>query len=244
MEMAGEKNKHRISRIKSGVAGLDGFVEGGFEKGATILIVGSAGTGKTILGLQYLYYGALEEKEPGIFISFEEDQESLLTHMSGFDLDFDPLLEKNQIKILSFKPHEVQKLIQSGGGMIRDEIESMKAKRLVVDSITAYELLFKDSYQERESVLELFENLKKWGCTSLIISEMSATEAITKNGSEGFLTDGIIALYYDHEPRTNERIHKIEIIKMRGTNHSDKSLGLEFKKEGISISDEMFLLDE
>ena len=114
-------------------------------------------------------------------------------------------------------------------------LRSIGAKRLVLDSITAYGMLFKDEYQKRENVLELFDYLKKWGCTSLIISELPPAVAEVKEGSVGFLTDAIISLYYAKQHETGERVHSLEILKMRGTRHTDKLLALRFEKSGIVV---------
>jgi len=164
--------KGLIKRIPTGIPGLDELIEGGFEQGSTILSVGSAGTGKTTFGLQFLYYGAMKYKEPGIFISFEEDKKSLFTHASVFDWKLEEMEKKGLIKVLQYKPHQVEKLIKEGGGPIRDAIRVMKAKRLVIDSITAYTMLFKDDYQKRESILDLLVIVKE-SCTESLCERVA-----------------------------------------------------------------------
>ncbi|MBI2598468.1 MAG: hypothetical protein HYW50_04700, partial [Candidatus Diapherotrites archaeon] len=142
--------------------------------------------------------------------------------------------KKGLLKVLEYKPHQVEKLIKEGGGPIRDEVRTMKAQRLVIDSMTAYTLLFKDEYQKRENILELFGYLEKWGCTSVIVSELSPKIAEMKEGSIGFLTDAIIGLYYAKQ-ESGERVHTMEILKMRGTHHTDKLLAIQFEKNGIRV---------
>ena len=226
--------KSSIKRTPSGITGMDDLIEGGFELGSTILAVGTAGTGKTTFGLQFLYYGAKDHNEPGIYISFEESKDSIFRHASEFDWDLDGMEKKGLLKVLQYKPHQVEKLMKDGGGPIRDAIKAMNAKRLVIDSITAYTLLFKDEYQKRENVLDLFSYLEKWGCTSVILSELSPKIAEIKEGSIGFLTDAIIALYYGKQ-ENGERVHSMEILKMRGTKHTDKLLVMQFEENGIKI---------
>ena len=94
--------------------------------------------------------------------------------------------------------------------------------------------MFKDEYQKRENVLDLFSYLEKWGCTSVILSELSPKIAEIKEGSIGFLTDAIIALYYGKQ-ENGERVHSMEILKMRGTKHTDKLLVMQFEENGIKI---------
>ncbi|MFH1544476.1 MAG: ATPase domain-containing protein [archaeon] len=226
---------HHIERIPSGINGLDELIEGGLEKGSVILATGSAGTGKTTFGLQFLYYGVKKYNESGILISFEETKDSLYKHNEEYGWDFEGLEKEKKFMVLEYKPHQVGKLLEQGGGPIRDAIKSINAKRLVIDSITAYALLFKDEYQQRESVLKFFDMLRKWGCTSIIISEMSPREAETSKSSVGFLADAVISLYYEKRGEKDVRVHSMEILKMRGTKHTNKMCAVAFEKEGIKI---------
>ena len=224
-----------ISRVPSGVTGLDELVEGGFERGSSVLLTGGAGTGKTTFALQFLYYGAKDHGEPGIYITFEEDKDSIYRHNARFGWDFKALEEKGLFNVLAYKPHQVNKLMQEGGGPIRDAIQAMKAKRLVIDSITAYALLFQDEYQRRQSILDFFDLLRKWGCTVVIISELPPHIAEVKEGSIGFLTDAIVALYYQKREDKDVRVHSLEVLKMRGTKHTNKVCALTFESNGIVI---------
>lgn len=233
------KRARGIERVRTGIRGLDELVEGGFEKGSTVLLVGSAGTGKTLFGLQFLVEGAEKYGEPGIFISFGEERQNLYKHASGFGWDFEGLEKKGLLKVLEYKPSQVEKLMKEGGGQIRAQIRAMNAKRLVIDSITSYGLLFKDERQKRENTLEFLELLKKWGCTSLIISELPPKVAEIKEGSMAFLTDAIISLYYTKEEEKGIRVHSCEILKMRGTRHTNKLLALGFEKDGLAIYPEV-----
>jgi len=225
----------KLKRVPSGISGFDELIEGGFEKNSTILVAGSAGTGKTTFGLQFLYYGAVKYNEPGILISFEESKESYYRHNAEYGWNFEELEKKGLFRVLEYKPHQVGRLLEQGGGPIKDAIQQMKAKRLVIDSITSYGLLFKDEYQQRESILRFFELIKKWDCTSIIISEMSPKEAETTKGSVGFLVDAVISLYYEKKEEKDVRVHSLEILKMRGTRHTNKVCALNFEKEGIKI---------
>jgi len=225
----------KLERVPSGIYGFDELIEGGFEKNSTILVAGSAGTGKTTFALQFLYNGAKEYNEPGILISFEESKESYYRHNAEFGWDLEKLEKEGKFRILEYKPHQVGRLLEQGGGPIKDAIQQMKAKRLVIDSITSYSLLFKDEYQQRESILRFFELIRRWDCTSIIISEMTPKEAETAKGSVGFLVDAVISLYYEKKEEKDVRVHSLEILKMRGTRHTNKVCALNFEKEGIKI---------
>lgn len=225
-------------RTPSGIPGLDDLIEGGLEKGSVALVVGVPGSGKTTFALQFLYYGATVLKEPGLFITFAESKESIYRHALNYGWDFAALEQKGLFQILQFKPHQVTGLIEEGGGAIKDEIESLKIKRIAIDSITAYTLLFKDEYQKRESIVSFIERLHDWKCTSMIISEMPPVVSEIQEGSIGFLSDSIIALHYSKLKGTQERMHSIEVLKMRGTKHSMKISLLSFEKNGLSVNPE------
>ena len=73
-----------MARVPTGIPGLDSLIEGGFLEGSSILVAGGAGTGKTILSTQYIYNGAAEYNEPGIYITLEEGATNLWWNMKNF----------------------------------------------------------------------------------------------------------------------------------------------------------------
>src|SRR3989338_1154034 len=93
-------------RLKTGIPGLDELIEGGFPEGSSILLSGAAGTGKSIFCLQYLYYGAKELGEPGVYITLEEGPHNLWWNMQRFKWDLLPLERDNLLKIYKFEPGE------------------------------------------------------------------------------------------------------------------------------------------
>ena len=226
---------YSVERVSTGIVGFDELIGGGLEKDSTVLVDGAVGTGKTLLGLQFLYKGIVEEGEPGMFISFEEDRESLYKHAKQFGWNFEKYEAEGKFRLLEFKPHQMTKIIEEGGGSVRDMLKEIGAKRVVVDSITAYGLLFHDEYTRRDKVLEFLNSLKKWEVTAIVISEESPDEIESKTGSIGFITDAIISLYYQHDEEKGIRIHSLEVIKMRGSQHTNKLCAMNFEKDGIRV---------
>ena len=112
-----------------------------------------------------------------------------------------------------------------------------------IDSITAYTLLFKDDYQRRESIVSFIERLHDWKTTSMIISEMPPTVSETREGSIGFLSDAIIALHYLKPDKESGREHSVEVLKMRGTNHSTRVFPLSFESKGLRVRSEALSKD-
>jgi len=223
------------SRAKSGINGFDELIQGGFERESIVLVVGASGTGKTILSMQFLYNGASLYDEPGVFLSFEEDKDQLYRQAQQFGWDFDKLERDNKFRLLTFKPHQITKILEEGGGQIRDALIEIKAKRIVIDSITAYGLLFRDEYKRREKILEFFNMLRKWGVTALVICEEDPEIVEKEEGGIGFISDAIVSLYYEHDKEKGIRIHSLEILKMRGTKHTNKVCAINFEKEGVTV---------
>ncbi len=226
---------HDSPRVKTGIVGFDELIEGGFERESIVLVVGASGTGKTLLSMQFLYKGATEYNEPGVFISFEEEREPLYKHAMQFGWDFDALEKKNVFRLLTYKPHQVTKILEEGGGQIRDALAEVGAKRVVIDSMTAYGLLYKDEYKRREKILEFYSLLRRWGVTSIVISEDRPKDVEEEEGGIGFISDAVVSLYYEHDQEKGIRIHSLEVLKMRGTKHTNKICAMNFEKEGITI---------
>ena len=223
------------SRAKSGITGFDELIQGGFERESIVLVVGASGTGKTIFSMQFLYQGAALFDESGVFLSFEEDREQLYRQAEQFGWDFAKLEKEDKFRLLTFKPHQITKILEEGGGQVKDALIEIKAKRIVVDSITAYGLLFRDEYKRREKILEFFNMLRKWGVTSLVICEDDPDIVEKEEGGIGFISDAIVSLYYEHDKEKGIRIHSLEVLKMRGTKHTNKVCAINFEKEGVSV---------
>ncbi|MBI5133560.1 MAG: hypothetical protein HZA83_02500 [Thaumarchaeota archaeon] len=224
----------KIERVCTGIMGLDNALSGGFSKNSAVMVRGDTGTGKTLFCLQYLYKGIVDYNEPAVFLSFAESADAIHQHGSVFGWDFEKLEDDGKFAFIRYTPHEVMKVMEEGGGTIRDTIESVKAKRLVIDSLSAYMLLFENRYKANESVLNLFEILKSWNCTTLVTAETPVSVSKSSSGERlGFLTDGIINMY---QIRTDhKRIRGLEVIKMRDTCHTDSVLEFTITKNGLQV---------
>jgi circadian clock protein KaiC len=183
--------------------------------------------------MQYLQSGAAEHDEPGVFISFSETNEMLCQHGKGFGWDCATLQKRGKLTLAKYTPHEVVEIIESGGGLIRDTIDSAGAKRLVIDSLSAYEMLFENRYKANQSVLGLFDLLRKWNVTTLVTSEFPVSLMKQTKERLGFLTDGIINLY--HFRRDGKCVRALEVVKMRDTAHNEDINLFEIGKGGLRV---------
>jgi KaiC/GvpD/RAD55 family RecA-like ATPase len=231
--VATQKRCGTIERMPTGIQGLDELMEGGYVKNSTILVRGDTGTAKTLFCLNFLYHGAKDHNEPGVYITFSESEKAVYQHGRMFCWDLEELAKKNKFAVIRYEPHEVANIMEEGGGSIRDTIETLGAKRLAIDSLSTYQMVFENEYKATESVLNLFELLRKWDITSLVTSEFPVSVNRESGGRLGYLTDGIINLYYVRVEKHKYRA--LEIIKMRDTDHDDKINRFTIEDSGLKV---------
>lgn len=224
-----------VSRIPTGIKGFDELIHGGLVKNSVVLVQGDTGTNKTLFCIEYLYNGAVIYDEPGIFISFSESESAIIQHAKTFGRDLEELKKKKKFAFVKYSPHEIVNVLSEGGGSIRDTIESIGAKRLVIDSLTAYALFFESKYKANESILNLFEMLRDWNTTSLVTAEVSVSIDHRREANLGFLTDGIINMYHFRRGKDSDILRALEIVKMRDTKHNEDINLFEIDKDGIKI---------
>jgi circadian clock protein KaiC len=229
--------KAESERINTGIEGLDRLIGGGFVKDSTIMVRGDTGTGKTLFCIQYLYDGATRHNEPGIFISLSETEKSIIQHGTSLGWDLQKLIDENKLAVIRYEPHDIANILEQGGGSLQDTMDSLDAKRLAIDSLSAYEMVFESEYKMNESVLSLFELLRKWSCTTLVTSEFPVSPDKESGGRLGFLTDGIINLY--HVLHNSKRMRALEVIKMRDTAHNQSLNIFTINNKGLKISGEL-----
>ncbi len=222
----------KIDRISSGIPGLDKVVDGGFKMGSINMVCGGAGAGKTTFAVQFLIEG-IKRGEAGIYITFEEKREKLYDDMREFGWDLERYEKMGIFKFLEYTPEQIKHVLVEGGGTIDAMITQMRAKRLVIDSITSFSLLFQDELTQKESSLALFELINRWGCTAVLTSEASQS-ADELSATLQFEVDSIILLY--HFKKEGVRNRAIEVLKMRGTKTPEKVLKLTIEKDGLVVN--------
>ncbi len=225
---------HPAELVKSGIPGLDDMLSGGFERRSSVLVSGDAGCGKSTLVLQFLYNGATLYDEGGLYISFEEEKADVFRHMRFFGMDFAALEAKKKFLYFHYPPHEIENFITEGK-VIQDSIEEIGAKRIVIDSLTSFAILFSEDYRRKMGIINLLQSLKKWGCTTLVTSEGAVGGAGGMESRFGlsYLVDGIFAMYNVRKGDVRERA--FEVLKMRGVKHRTNVCPLLIGESGIEI---------
>jgi KaiC/GvpD/RAD55 family RecA-like ATPase len=223
-----------IDKVPTGISGFDQLISGGFERKSVIIITGSAGSGKSIFALQFLYNGASLFNEPGLYITFEEDKSSIYKHMLNFGCDFKRLEDERKFVFMSYPPHEVDRFI-SEGSVIEDVVKEYGIQRLAIDSITSFMLLYDNEYKRRQVFLKTMEVIKNWGCTTLLTSEGTATEQgdIKARFGVEYLADGLISIHMVKKGDAKEL--EIEIEKLRGIAHERRSTPMEINSKGVVV---------
>jgi KaiC/GvpD/RAD55 family RecA-like ATPase len=220
-------------RVQTGIADLDSVIEGGFVRKSSTVVYGGPGAGKTTFGLQYLINGIVLYNEPGVYITFEQTRESIISLGKNYGWDIENLEAQHMLIIHEYSPEQLTKAISGGGGSLRDLIDSIKAKRLVLDSITEYLSLFTTEISSRKACSDIFRLCVRWGVTLIAVGEDT-----TVNGTHQFTVldyeaDGIILLY--NERRGDVRLRFLEILKMRDTRHAGRVFPMKLTKNGIVV---------
>lgn len=158
--------------------------------------------------------------------------------MKNFGWDIEQLEKEGKIAIINISPIDIEPSpsdsdISNGSslGIKYSIVKKIKAKRIVIDSATAYSVLYTDELSKRKAHLELFKMLKDWGCTSLLIAEHDL-ETHTSSPLD-FEVDSITWMY--NFKKEHLRTRAIEIIKMRGSKHSTSTSALEITEKGIVV---------
>jgi circadian clock protein KaiC len=226
------EKRDKKKRIKTGIKNLDSKMQGGLKDGTVTIAIGDVGSCKTIFAIQFLMEG-LKSGETCLYLTFEEKKEKLYDNFQSFGWRLDEYEKKKRLFFLEYNPEQVKMLIEEGGGTVDQLIQKYKISRLVIDSITSFSLLYQDELARKESGLALFELINKWGCTAVLTSQAILRNYELESTSLGFEADNIILLY--HFKKGEKRIRAIEILKMRGTNHTNRILKLMITPKGLAV---------
>lgn len=228
----------KSERVPTGIKNFDKLINGGFDKNSTNLLMGNSGAGKSMFAAQFLVEG-IKKGEKGLYITFEEEKNEFFENMSAFGWKLEELEKKGLFVFLEYSPEKVKTMLEEGGGIIENIVLRKKIKRVVIDSITSFELLFDSDIEKREASISLFNLLRKWRCTSLLTYEGNPFKVNTSSGTVSFESDSITLLYFLRGKKQRERF--IEVLKMRGTKHSRYVYPALIGERGIEVGAKPFL---
>ncbi len=228
----------------TGIKGLDEVLQEGIPEGHVVLLEGSAGSGKTVLSMQWLFEGYKEQNSPGVYIAVTEAFTKAIQNISSMDFYSQDLLSSGDLHFTDLRSmedligfdnngleeidrDEIEKLV----GKIEKVVKDADAERLVIDSITALGYRIDDKELFRHFIFRLGTIMSSLNCTVFLTSE-------ARNGSspfnvEDFISDGIITL--DHTPGEQSMVRFLNVKKMRGIDYRSGSVNFEISSEGISV---------
>ncbi|KQS33764.1 circadian clock protein KaiC [Dyadobacter sp. Leaf189] len=231
-------NAPKLPKAPTGINGLDQITLGGLPKGRPTLICGGAGSGKTLMAMEFLVHGAQKFNEPGVFVAFEEKSEELAQNVMSLGYDLKQLEQDKLIKIdhVHVERHEIEETGEYNleGLFIRlgYAIDVIGAKRIVLDTL---ESLFSGLGNQailRAELRRLFQWLKEKQVTAVITGEQGDAN-LTRQGLEEYVSDCVILLDHRIENKVSTRI--LRIVKYRGTVHGTNEYPFLIDEEGISV---------
>ncbi|MGZ8483176.1 MAG: circadian clock protein KaiC [Candidatus Binatia bacterium] len=224
-----------LAKAPTGIRGLDEITGGGLPRGRTSL---TAGAGKTLFGMEFIYRGATQFGEPGVVMAFEETETELIENVASLGFDFDGLIKRNQLAI-DFVRVERSEIEETGeydleGLFIRlgHAIDEVKAKRVLLDTIEALFAALPNEGVLRAELRRLFRWLKERGVTAVITAERGSG-ALTRHGLEEYVSDCVILL--DHRVIEQVSTRRLRVVKYRGTTHGTNEYPFLIDAGGISV---------
>ena len=227
---------NRLEKAASGIHGLDTITFGGLPRGRPTLVCGSAGCGKTLLGMQFLLHGATIG-EPGVAVTFEETEDDLVKNVASLGVDLRALIRQKRIAV-DHVHVDRSEILETGGydlsGLfvrLEHAINSVGAKRIVLDTLEVLFAGFTNTAVMRSELERLFRWLKEKGITALVTGERGEA-SLTRSGLEEYVSDCVIVL----DQRLSDQIatRRLRVVKYRGSSHGTNEYPFLIGNDGIS----------
>jgi circadian clock protein KaiC len=223
-----------MERVKTGILELDEMLYGGFLPQSANLVEGAPGTGKSTLGMQFIYNGIVQYGEPGLILTFEEFPQQYYRDAASLGWDLRKLEREGLLKVIMTSPQTGKLDLEGVGGTIAATVQEIGAHRILVDSLSHFERLTDDPVELRSMQYSFINALKREGLTSILTKESEAIlgEAFTEQ-SVTFVVDSYILLRYVEIEST---VHKaMLVLKMRGSGHAKDIRRFQITAHGIDV---------
>lgn len=218
-------------RCKTGISKLDELLGEGIPRGSSLLVAGVAGTGKTMLSLEFVYRGA-QAGEKGIVFSFEETEERLRASARGLGWDLDTYMERGMVEIVFIPQPEI--LVEAHLEMMRERIEALGARRVALDSVSVFLHKVKDPLIAREKTFQIASLVQNAQAVGFLATDIPyGSEQISRFGVEETVVDGVILLSATTEGL--ERHRYLEVYKLRNTAHLKGRHDMLIGEGGVTI---------
>jgi circadian clock protein KaiC len=208
--------------IKTGIEGLDAVFLGGIPRSNVILLQGVTGSGKTLMGLEFIYRGIVQYDEPGLIVVFETNPDKLTRDAAEFGWDLEDLQRRKKLQIIFTSPQVFEQELRSPDSLLLETASDIGAQRIFVDGIGLLNpnmgIANSPNGGYRESLQRLFESLQRESLTAIFSLEVGrGPDSISTVEMTDFIADTVIQLGRERCGRRMKRC--IEILKSRGQDY-------------------------
>ena len=228
----------RLPKAPTGIRGLDEITAGGLPRGRSTLVTGGTGSGKTLLGLQFLVAGAREYGEPGVLVTFEESAGKVSANVASLGFDLDGLQRDGLLVVHAFQVDPAE-IVESGEfdfeplfALLDDTIERIGAKRVVLDTIELLFGAFPSQAIVRAELSRLFRRLEDRAVTAIVTGERG-DNGLTRHGIEEYVSDCVIVL--DHRMHEEISTRRLRVVKYRGSAHGTNEYPFLISAHGFVV---------
>ncbi len=227
-----------LTKAPTGIEGLDQIIGGGLPHGRVTLVAGSAGAGKTLLGLQFLVSGARDYGEAGVLVTFEESAAKVAANVRSLGFDIDELERDGRLVVISFQVDPTE--IVAAGEFdfeplfvtLGEAIDRVGAKRVVLDTIEVLFGAFGDDTIVRAELNRMARWLEGRGVTVIVTGEQGE-KSLTRHGIEEYVSDCVIML--DHRVREEISTRRLRVVKYRGSAHGTNEYPFFISARGFVV---------
>jgi KaiC domain protein len=224
-----------MENIKIGITGLDEMLCGGVPQGHNVAILGSPGTGKSTFVLQFIYTG-LENGENCVYLSLEESEKNIIETARIYGWNIVPYIENKKLTLINLNSLNFKAMVTRFESELPLLLKSMNIKRLVIDPITLYEMMYDKESERRDHLFKFAMVLKNTGVTTIMTSEISQENPYySKYGLIEYITDGVVILRQVRRADMGAVTTFIEVLKMRHIEHSKEIIPYSITNSGIVV---------
>ena len=227
-----------IERVKTGIPGLDDMMGGGIPRGNLVVLSGDPGSGKTIMCWQFIYEGITKYNEPAVYVSLEENEETIYQGAQQFGWDLKKYVKEGKLIIVTIELYDFERLKAA----IEDNVRKIGAKRVVIDPGVIFRLFFDRELDARKRIVALGKMLKIIDTTTVITNEISLDKLTSLYGLEEYVADGVVLLY--HTKIKNRFVRSIAVLKMRNTDITEALRPAKITDSGITVLDKSELFED